>query len=151
MPRVTGELRPDRAAPTIDTGSITRQLVSWTAAFLIALAAWFGWVQHRNFRDRSNKPFARAWHEIEKMDERAPEAWQALHRAFDRTAGRVVQIETLPLLFAKAPYLADLRASIEQFFQQSSERFFGEVTSDRQVSVRGLCRDLRQHERRATS
>src|SRR5688572_12469932 len=42
-PRLTGELRPDRAAPTIDTAPIRRQLILWTAACLLALAAWFGW------------------------------------------------------------------------------------------------------------
>jgi len=149
--RNPGELRPDRAAPTIDTASISRQLLIWTAVLLIVLAAWFGWIQQRNYRDRSSKPFARAWHEIDKMDEKAPEAWQAMHRAFDRAAGRVVQTETLPQLFARAPYLADLRLRIEQFFQQSSERFFGEVNPEHQLSVRALCRELRQIEKRRTS
>jgi len=149
-PSVT-ELRPDRSAPTIDTGFISRQLILWAAAFLFALAAWFGWIQQRNYRDRLNKPFARAWHEIQKVDETAPEAWQALHRAFDRAAGRVVQTETLPLLFAQAPYLADLHLRIEQFFKQSSERFFGEATLEHQLSVRALCRELRQLEQRCTS
>jgi mxaA protein len=150
-PRETGELRPDRAAPTIDVGSISRQLILWTAAFLLAVAAWFAWVQRRNYRDRSNKPFARAWHEIAKMDENAPEAWQAMHRAFDRVAGRVVQPETLPVLFVQAPYLADLRSRIEQFFRQSSERFFGEGRVEDQLSVHALCRELRQIEKRCTS
>lgn len=149
--RMTGEIRPDRAAPTIDTERISRQLMIWTAAFLLALAAWCGWVQQRNYRDRSNKPFARAWHEIEQMDESAQETWQVLHRAFDRAAGRVVQTETLPLLFAQAPHLADLRVRIELFFKQSSERFFGEATVEHQLSVRALCRELRQLERRGTS
>jgi mxaA protein len=150
-PGVTGELRPDRGAPIIDTGLISRRLILWTAAFLIALAAWFGWVQQRNYRDRSNKPFARAWQEIEKMEETAPEAWQSLHRAFDRAAGRIVQTETLPLLFAQAPHLADLHLRIEQFFKQSSERFFGEATLQHPLSVRALCRELRQLEKRCTS
>jgi mxaA protein len=118
---------------------------------LLALAAWFGWVQQRNYRDRLNKPFARAWQEIQKMDEAAPEAWQALHRAFDRAAGRVVQTETLPLLFAQAPYLADRHSRIEQFFKQSSERFFGEATLEHPLSVRALCRELRQLEKRCAS
>ncbi|MDY6947786.1 MAG: hypothetical protein SXG53_18920, partial [Pseudomonadota bacterium] len=147
-PRITGELRPDRAAPTIDTGRITRQLIIWTVAFLLALVAWLGWVQLRNYRDRSNKPFARAWHEIGKMDEGASEAWQALHRAFDRAAGRVVQIETLPVLFAQAPHLAALRERIEQFFEQSSQRFFGEATAEHPLSLRSLSRELQQVEKR---
>jgi mxaA protein len=150
-PGETGELRPDRIAPIIDTGLMRRQLFIWTAAFLFAVAAWFGWVQQRNYRDRTNKPFARAWQEIGKMNETAPEAWQALHRAFDRVAGRVVQTETLPLLFAQAPHLADLRSQIEHFFEQSSERFFGEATLEQPLSVRALCRELRQIEKRCTS
>jgi mxaA protein len=150
-PRLTGELRPDRAAPTVDTAPIRRQLILWTAASLLALAAWFGWLQRRNYRDRSNKPFARAWHEIQRLDESSPEAWQALHRAFDRAAGRVVQTETVPVLLAQAPYLVELRARIEQFFQQSSERFFSETALQHQMSVRALCRELRQLERRSTS
>ena len=150
-PRETGELRPDRAAPTIDTAPITRQLIISVAAFLLAVAAWFGWVQQRNYRDRANKPFARAWHEINKMDEDTPEAWQALHRAFDRTAGRVVQTETLPQLFEHAPYLADLRGRIEQFFEQSSERFFGEAPPAQPLSVRTLSRELQRIEKRCSS
>lgn len=150
-PRMTGELRPDRAAPIIDTRPISRQLVIWTAACLLAVAAWFGWVQQRNFRDGSNKPFARAWHEIQQLDENSPEAWQSLHRAFDRAAGRVVQPETLPQLFAHAPYLAELRERIEQFFQQSSQRFFGEATPQQSLSVHALSRELRQIEKRCTS
>jgi hypothetical protein len=62
-----------------------------------------------------------------------------------------VQTETLPVLFAQAPYLADLRSRIEQFFKQSSERFFGEATVQYQLSVRTLCRELRQIERRCTA
>ena len=150
-PGVIRELRPDRAAPTIDTGLVTQTLIAWTAACMFTLAAWFGWVQQRNYRDRLNKPFARAWQEIQTMDETAPEAWQALHRAFDRAAGRVVQPETLPLLFAQAPHLAALHLPIEQFFTQSSERFFGKAELAHPLSVRALCRELRQVEKRCAS
>lgn len=150
-PRPSGELRPDRAAPLIDTAPIRRQLMFWSAAFVLAVAAWFGWVQQRNYRDRANKPFARAWHEMKALDENAPEAWQALHRAFDRAAGRVVQVDNLPTLFAMAPYLGELRTRIEQFFKQSSERFFAGETPEHQVSVRTLCRELQQIEKRSTS
>ena len=38
-----------------------------------------------------------------------PEAWRALHRAFDQTAGRVVQTATLPALFERVPQLQSLR------------------------------------------
>jgi mxaA protein len=149
-PSVTGEIRPDRAAPLIDIAPIRRQLMVWTAVLLLTLAAWWGWVQQRNFRDRHNKPFARAWHELKSMDDDAPEAWQVLHRAFDRAAGRVVQTDNLPVLFAQAPYLEDLRTRIEQFFEQSSERFFAGRAPQNPVPVRALCRELHLMEKRST-
>jgi mxaA protein len=79
----------------------------------------------------------------------APQAWQALHRAFDRAAGRVVQTSTLGSLFARASYLEPLRPRIEEFFEQSVEYFFGEPSAARRVlSVHTLCDDLRRIERR---
>jgi mxaA protein len=94
-----------------------------------------------------NQPFARALREMRRMDETTPEAWQALHRAFDRTAGRVTQTETLPTLFQRAPQLQPLRREIERFFAQSSERFFGAGLSNEPLSVRALCGELRRIEK----
>lgn len=143
-----GELRPDRAAPVIPTAPIRRRLVLWSIGFIITLAAWFAWLQQRNWRETLNLPFARALREIRRSDETAPEAWQALHRAFDDTAGRVTQTETLPVLFERAPHLQPLRSGIERFFTQSSERFFGAGLPKDLLSVRELCRELRRMEKR---
>jgi mxaA protein len=101
------------------------------------------------------------------LDEREPRAWQALHRAFDRTAGRVIQSATLPVLFERAPQLAAARERIETFFAQSSLMFFGGATAlngaggsaaEKSTSARGiasatslprgLCVELLQIERR---
>lgn len=143
-----GELRPDRAAPVIPTAPIRRQALIWSIACAIALAAWLAWLQWRNWRDALNRPFARALREIRRMDEAAPQAWQALHHAFDQTAGRVTQTETLPALFQRAPHLQPLRTEIERFFAQSSERFFGAGLPLNLVSVRVLCSELRRIEKR---
>ncbi len=40
-------------------------------------------------------------------------AWLALHRAFDRTAGRALQTTTLPVLFKRAPHFENQRAAID--------------------------------------
>jgi mxaA protein len=143
-----GELRPDRDVSIIDTAPARSRVLLWSIALGITLAAWLGWMQWRNWRDSHNQPFARALHQLREVDEGTPEAWQALHRAFDQTAGRVLQIETLPALFERAPYLLPKRAEIERFFAASNERFFGAGSQSNLVSVRMLCRDLRRIERR---
>jgi mxaA protein len=142
------ELRPDRQVSLIDVAPVRASLLLWSIALAITLAAWLAWLRWRNWRDSLDRPFARALHELRRIDETAPEAWQALHRAFDQTAGRVLQIETLPTLFERAPYLQPLRTEIERFFAQSSERFFGAGAQTDLLSVRALCHELLRIERR---
>lgn len=146
-----GKLRPDRQAALIETAPTKRQVWIWLAAMAATAAAWIGWTLWRNRLAALNQPFARAWYEMRRLDAASPQAWQTLHRAFDRTAGRVMHAETLPALFDQAPHLQPLRARIEEFFAASSERFFGAGTQTAGVSVRSLCAELwrmeRQHER----
>lgn len=146
----SSELRPDREVSIIDTASQRANVLLWWMALGITLAAWLAWLQWRNWRDSYNRPFARALHELRHLDETAPEAWQAMHRAFDQAAGRVLQTETLPALFERAPYLQSQRAEIEHFFVQSNERFFGAGSQGKLLSVRALCHELRRIERRHT-
>ena len=142
------ELRPDRAAPAIATAPIRRQIAIWSSAFLLVVAAWLGWLAWRNWRDAAARPFARALHEMRHLDGSAPEAWRALHRAFDQTAGRVVQTATLPALFERVPQLQSLRPEIEQFFAQSRKLFFGGGLPAERISARALCTRLRRIEKR---
>ncbi len=141
-------LRPDRSAPAIATAPIARQLFLWSVALALTLAAWLAWWLHRNRRASANLPFARALREIRATDDTTAQAWQSLHRAFDATAGRVIQRESLGALFQRAPHLAACRAQIETFYARSSERFFGTGGTAQALSVRGLCRDLRRLEKR---
>ena len=142
------ELRPDRPAPAIATAPIRRQIAIWSSAFLLVLAAWLGWLAWRNWRAVAARPFAHALHEMRHLDGTAPEAWRALHRAFDQTAGRVVQAATLPALFERVPQLQSLRPEIEQFFAQSKELFFGGGVPADRISARALCAQLRRIEKR---
>jgi len=145
------ELRPDRGAPVIETQPMRRAARGWSLAFALTLAAWLAWLLWRNAQASARQPFARALHELRGLDEHAPVAWQAVHRAFDRTAGRATQTATLPELFRRAPHLEPLRPDIEQFYAQSARLFFGNGLPPQPMPLRPLCAALRrlekQHER----
>jgi mxaA protein len=149
----TADLRPDRLPPVIATAPIWGSIEASAGAFCATLIAWLGWVVWRNRRALATQPFASALREMRTLADGEPRAWQALHRAFDRTAGRVIQHSTLPTLFERAPQLIPARSQIEQFFAQSSLLFFtAPASSDRlsagRVSPRALCAELRQIEKR---
>jgi mxaA protein len=142
-----GELRPDRPAPVIATAPVRRQLIITLTALVITLGAWLAWLRWRNGYASAHQPFARALREIQGLDATAPQAWQALHRAFDRTADRAVQVDMLPALFQRAPHLLPVRSDIERFFAESSELFFGAGRRDGGFSVLTLCSELRRIEK----
>jgi mxaA protein len=121
----SADLRPDHLPPVIATAPIVRAIEVSAGALLLTLIAWIGWVLWRNRRAIATQPFASALREMRTLDDREPRAWQALHRAFDRTAGRVIQSATLPVLFERAPQLMPARAEIEKFFAHSTLLFFG--------------------------
>lgn len=151
------ELRPDHAAPTLPTSALRLQLEIWSGAFAVTIVIWLAWWLVRSLRASANQPFARALRAVRRDGDDNEGAWLALHRAFDTTAGRALQLSTLPALFKRAPHFEPQRAAIEQFYSQSSERFFGadgtHPTDIRSppLSLRTLCTTLRriekQHER----
>lgn len=147
-----GGLRPDRQAPLIDVAPMRRWMMIWAGCTLALILLWAGWWGWRNWQAASRQPFAKALREISEVDEGSSQAWVALHRAFDATAGRVVQAETLPLMFEHAPRFEPQRSGIERFFAQSSTRFFGvgsaSLATAPAVSVRALCAELRKIEKR---
>jgi mxaA protein len=142
------ELRPDRPPAAVDTEPMRRRLAVLLGAFAVTLTLWMSWLLWREWRASARQPFARALREMRRYEDSAPQAWHALHRAFDRTAGEATQSATLPDLFRHAPQLLPLRAQIEQFFIQSGERFFGAGLTAQPVSVRKLCAQLRRIEKR---
>jgi mxaA protein len=144
-----GGLRPDRAAPTIEVASFRRWMTIWMSCALVLMLWWAGWWGLRNWQAASRQPFAKALREIRVVDEQSPQAWLALHRAFDATAGRAIQSATLPLLFGRVPGLESQRPAIEEFFRQSSARFFDATGAQTpRLSVRALCTELRRIEKR---
>jgi mxaA protein len=149
------ELRPDHAAPMLPTLMLRRQLEFWTSAFALTVVIWLGWWSVRSLRAAANQPFASALREIRRTGDNSKTAWLALHRAFDRTAGRVLQTTTLPALFKRAPHFETQRAAIEQFYARSNLRFFGVAPTSGAIAtttnLRTLAATLRriekQHER----
>ncbi len=149
-----GELRPDRGATLIDLAPLRRWIAIWLVCLVVVASSWVAWWISRNWRASASQPFAKALRELRQIDERSPQAWHVLHRAFDGTAGRVVQAETLPAMFERAPHFEARRAAIEQFFAQSAARFFGAQAASHAtaaapgLSVRALCIELRRIEKR---
>ena len=150
----TRDLRPDRLPPVIPLEPMRRVIAISSVAFALTLITWLGWVIWRNKRAVATQPFARALREMRAFDDQEPRAWQALHRAFDRTAGHVIQSATLPSLFERAPQLSPARTQIEEFFAHSSLLFFRSPTSAPIASdhaghlPHALCAQLRRIERR---
>lgn len=141
-------LRADRE-PAPPALAPQRAALRWClAALVLELLAWLAWWRWRDRRAAVQQPFARALRELRGLDERAPQAWQVVHAAFDRAAGQVTQAGTLAVLFARSPHLAPARERIERFYAQSSERFFAGHLPDSAVSVRALCAELRRYEKR---
>jgi mxaA protein len=147
-----GVLRPDHSAALIDVAPRRRWIETWTGGAVGLTLAWLGWWGWRNWRAASSLPFAKALRELRGLDEQAPEAWYSLHRALDATAGRVIQRDTVSVLFERAPQLAAQRVAIERFLDASVARFF-DVRADQPAqspsfSLRDLCADLRRIEKR---
>ena len=143
-----GALRADRRAPSIVTQPIEHQIATWSGASTVIVLTWLGWFAWRNWQTSREQPFGRAWREMRRVDGKSPQAWRALHRAFDSAAGQVTQTTNLASLFQKAPQLIPLQTRIESFFEQSSALFFGEGLPANPMSVHKLCAELRRIEKR---
>lgn len=145
-------LRPDREAPSLPTAGLRRR-IAWALGLLSAtLLAWAGWWWSRNQRESARLPFARAWRQMQRLQDAqaasSKDAWFCLHQALNETAGQVLHSGSLASLFTRAPYLQPLRAQLERFYQVSAERFFKPVPNADEFPLQALCRALYRAERR---
>lgn len=149
-------LRPDRPVAALPTDAIERQLRLSLAALLGVLLAWFGWWAWRNAREARRLPFAQAWRELQRIDDPASaQAWRIVHRALNTSAGHVVHGAGLPRLLAEAPHLRPLQARLEDFYRESTRRFFASNPDTAGADppyppypLKPLCRALRDAEKR---
>lgn len=146
-----GALQPDHAAIPVDLSTLERLFKAALALLIVTAAGWLGWWAWRNWRASASQPFAVALREMRNVGDGAPEAWFALHRAFDSTAGKSLRAASIASWLDRTPRFQPLRSTIEQFFAQSETRFFAGDTPSNAVAVRALCRDLRRIEKRHES
>jgi mxaA protein len=145
------KLRPDHPAHTLPTGELRLQLNICLIVLGLTLLAWLSWWWVRSLRAAATQPFAQALREIRRTgDGNSEETWLALHRAFDRTAQRTLQLNTLAALFKQAPHFEAERTSIERFYAESYRRFFATNSAagpTDALSPRALCATLRRIEK----
>jgi mxaA protein len=142
------EMRPDAPAPHVDTAPYERGLHAALYAGALLVALWAALALLRQFNARRRLPFSRAQRDIARLDAGSIEAWRRLHRALDDTAGQVVRDQDLPLLLARAPWLASMEADLRRFFEASQTRFFADRAVEG-VEPRTLCAQAAKLERRA--
>ena len=151
-----GELRPDAAAPLIDTRFVKGRLVVYgvVAALLLAYLAhvylalpWWA---------RRARPFGRAYGELRGLSassspEQVRAGMQALHQALNLTAGQVLFEKDIAAFVVAHPRFGPMQAEWADFFQRSRRAFFGDAL-DATVDARWLvelCRRGRDLERGA--
>lgn len=143
-------LRPDAPVQLPSTAGLRLRLGASAATLAAILAAWLGWWSWRERREAVRLPFARAERELGRLDPASAAAWQALHRAFNASAGRVVPAAGLARWLDERPELRPLQSRLEDFFRRSSRRFFDPAVAggDEGFDLLALCRALRRAERR---
>jgi mxaA protein len=141
-------LSADRPAPPIAIEPIALRLQICLAALLTTMSSWLAWLLWRRQSAAAQEAFALAWRQMRRLPPSDPAAWYALHRAFDRSAGRAVQAASLDRLFQTAPHFAPARAEIAAFFALSEARFFSAGSTVEAMDLAALCRKLRRLERR---
>ncbi len=149
-----GELRPDAKLPRAEPPF--GRLAAWAALAVLLL----GWLAHVYLGDRwwakRQRPFARAYRELARLDlaagANAPllrDAFRRLHRAFDESAGRATFAADAASFAADGSRWAPLRAEIAAFFERSRAAFFDgtPAAADDGTKLLALARALRDTER----
>lgn len=131
--RGLGELQPDAPLPPQDIAPHLQRLPLYAAAAaLLGLLLW-----HRLLglpgTARRQRPFAQAWRALQRgpagataaLDAAAQrQAFQLLHQALNRSAGRVLFAAGLPAFVQQQPAYAALQPALAEFFQRSERAFF---------------------------
>jgi mxaA protein len=147
-----GEMRPDLPAPPIDTRDLHARLA--VAAALGALLAGYLVVVHVGvpWWSRGHRPFSEAWRQLKALPapstpQQRREAFRAVHRALDRTAGEVVFEHGIDRFIAARPRYRPLRDELAQFFVRSRAEFFADPAGtgegiDWLLAFARRCRDI---------
>ncbi|MGI9304404.1 MAG: hypothetical protein ACR2RB_17120 [Gammaproteobacteria bacterium] len=123
-------MQPDRRPRAISLGAP----IWWSVLGLIGIAAGLAYLAYAYltlpFFARSKAPFARAYKSLRRLThtpddgQRHRRALQHVHRAFDRTAGKVVFAGEVDKFLESHPRFAGQREEIENFYSRSRAYFF---------------------------
>lgn len=123
-------VKADEHLVPIDTQTLRHRLFLTGGIMAIFLLCWFVWWLWRSQRDRHRLPFARAVHELKRQrsgaDPETLEAWRIVHEAFNSSAGQVVTGSDVGGLIKHLPWLTALGSQVDDFFTESSSRFFSQ-------------------------
>lgn len=143
-------VRPDAKPRPIDARGHGIRLILF-AAVTAATLLYTLW-RYGQWPGRRRKPFARASRELRRLRRGAidltvyKQALQAIHRAFNETAGAPIFPGSLQQFVQQRPAFLPLMGEIEAFFERSRDLFFAEglgaceetVASDARASVVSL-------------
>lgn len=132
-------MQPDRAPVLADTSVATRRLNYTVIALFVTILAWSGWWYWRHNTDARRLPFSRAFRDMRKLGFKQlddnPQAWFALHHAFNGSAGRTINSGTIAELIQQQPWLKSLQSRIEAFYAASAARFFEQATEPQSFAL----------------
>lgn len=151
LPLIQADWQP--IAP--DTLSAVRNLRRLVAAMLATLLVWLLWWLWQNRTDATHLPFARAYHDLRKLDKQIineeQEAWILMHRAFNETAGRAVSAGSVDRFIKQYIWLQPLDTGIRKFYTESAKRFFAESAQTELFDIQQLCKALYRAEKKHVS
>ncbi|ASJ70207.1 hypothetical protein [Granulosicoccus antarcticus] len=147
LPMVNGvPLQADMTLPALDeaTPAARLRLALWLLA--LSLAAWASWYLWRHQRDKVRLPFTQALHQLKSgkqstLDE-PDRPWKTLHRAFNQSAGQVVNTTSLDTLFDSHSWLRPLEDRIRAFYEASAARHFALPPRDEPFAIEELASAL---------
>lgn len=146
-------IRSDRPPALPDARETARRLKYSSMALVATLLSWLAWWLWRQHTDASRLPFARALQDMRRLDfnqlDEDPQAWFALHHAFNDSAGRTINGGTIAELIQQQPWLKSLQPRIEAFYAASAARFFEQAAEPQPLALfefsKALCLAEKQH------
>ncbi len=142
---------PDISPDLPDTRFASRNLKLSLVALAGTLLSWLAWWLWQNGHDSRNLPCNRAYKALRRLN--APslvdedKAWLALHRAFDDSAGYSVSLGSLNHTLQELRWLEPMRAQIHEFYEFSTQRFFGHSAEAASFDLLSFCNGLRKLEK----
>ncbi len=147
-------IRPDRQPVPPDTRAAARRLQYSGMAMIATIILWLGWWLWRQRSDARQLPFARAFFDLRKLDSQQvndnPQAWVALHHAFNDAAGKTISRESIVDLIDDTGWLASFEPRINDFYAASASRFFANTTSPQAFAVIEFSKALYRAEKSQT-